>query len=100
MPFVHKKSRKPMPMNEGIHVGTAVSKPFFTDPKIDVIYNSFPNLLHAHWTIKALRAVKQVLCEKQLGLTAACVNEMLAAVQENNCGLTEEFMYRHHPQTL
>ena len=70
------------------------------DPKIDVIYNSLPNHLHAEWTIKALRAGKHVLCEKPFALTLAEVDAMTQAARETGNVLEEAFMYRHHAQTL
>jgi predicted dehydrogenase len=70
------------------------------DPEIDVIYNSLPNHLHAEWTVKALDAGKNVLCEKPLALSVEEVDMMAAAAQRNGRVLAEAFMYRHHPQTL
>lgn len=70
------------------------------DPKIDVIYNSLPNHLHAEWTIKAMQAGKHVLCEKPFALTLAEADAMTAAARETGKVLAEAFMYRHHPQTL
>ncbi len=70
------------------------------DPEIDVVYNSLPNHLHAEWSIKALRAGKNVLCEKPLALSTAEVDAMAAAAKESAKVLTEAFMYRHHPLTL
>jgi len=70
------------------------------DPDIDVIYNPLPNHLHAEWTIKALNAGKNVLCEKPIALTLSEVDDMQAAALQNKKVLAEAFMYRHHPQTL
>jgi xylose dehydrogenase (NAD/NADP) len=70
------------------------------DPEIDVIYNSLPNHLHAEWSIKALRAGKNVLCEKPLALTVSEVDSMEAAAKGTGKVLAEAFMYRHHPLTL
>ena len=70
------------------------------DPEIDVIYNSLPNHLHAEWTIKALRAGRHVLCEKQLALSVQEVDDIIHASRETGKIAAEAFMYRHHPQTL
>ena len=70
------------------------------DPDIDVIYNSLPNQLHAEWTIKAVEAGKNVLCEKPLALTVEEVDAVQAAARKHGRVVMEAFMYRHHPQTL
>ncbi len=70
------------------------------DPEIDVIYNSLPNHLHSEWTIKALQAGKNVLCEKPFALNLAEADKMISASRETGKVLAEAFMYRHHPQTL
>ncbi|MCB0119625.1 MAG: Gfo/Idh/MocA family oxidoreductase [Anaerolineales bacterium] len=70
------------------------------DPEIDVIYNPLPNHLHAEWTIKALQAGKNVLCEKPMVLTLAEADQIIAASQETGKVVTEAFMYRHHERTL
>ncbi|MCL4507060.1 MAG: Gfo/Idh/MocA family oxidoreductase [Chloroflexi bacterium] len=69
-------------------------------PDIDVIYNSLPNSLHAHWTIKAMQAGKHVLCEKPIAISPEEVDAMAEAARKAGVYLTEAFMYRHHPQTL
>jgi predicted dehydrogenase len=67
--------------------------------KIDVVYISLPNHLHAEWSVKALRAGKHVLCEKPFAITTEEVDQMITASRESGCMLAEAFMYRHHPQT-
>src|SRR5512138_3510646 len=52
------------------------------DPEIDVIYNSLPNHLHAEWTIKAMRAGKNVLCEKPMALSVAELDGMATTAKE------------------
>jgi len=70
------------------------------DPDIDIIYNPLPNALHAEWTIKALEAGKNVLCEKPLATTTEEVEAIIAAVKRTGKTVEEGFMYRHSPQTL
>jgi len=67
--------------------------------RVDAVYISLPNHLHAEWAIRALRAGKHVLCEKPFALSLEDVDAMIAASRETGCYLAEAFMYRHHPQT-
>jgi predicted dehydrogenase len=67
--------------------------------KVDVVYISLPNHLHAKWSIKALQAGIHVLCEKPFALSLEQVDAMITASQETGMVLAEAFMYRHHPQT-
>lgn len=75
-------------------------KALLADPEIDVIYNSLPNHLHAEWTIKAVEAGKNVLCEKPLALNVGEVAAIQDAARNHGRVVAEAFMYRHHPQTL
>jgi D-xylose 1-dehydrogenase (NADP+, D-xylono-1,5-lactone-forming) len=69
------------------------------DHEIDVVYVALPNVLHAEWTIAALRAGKHVLCEKPLAPSLAEVDRIIEAARSNAVVVAEAFMYRHHPQT-
>ncbi len=70
-----------------------------TDSSVDAIYIPLPNHLHLPWTIKALSAGKNVLCEKPLSCTAGEAREMAAAAHDNRLILMEAFMYRFHPRS-
>lgn len=67
------------------------------DPEIDAIYNPLPNSLHAAWTIRAMEAGKDVLCEKPLASNADEAGSMAAAAKRTNRILFEAFHYRYHP---
>ena len=67
--------------------------------EIDAVYISLPNHLHAEWTIKALKAGVNVLCEKPFAISMKEVDQMIAASKKSGKSLAEAFMYRHHPQT-
>ncbi|HET6845604.1 MAG TPA: Gfo/Idh/MocA family oxidoreductase, partial [Anaerolineales bacterium] len=69
------------------------------DPEVDVIYVPLPNALHAEWSIKALEAGKNVLCEKPMALSVQEADSMTAASRASGKALAEAFMYMHHPQT-
>ncbi|HEY0893963.1 MAG TPA: Gfo/Idh/MocA family oxidoreductase [Cellvibrio sp.] len=69
------------------------------DPDIDAIYNPLPNHLHVDWSIKALQAGKNVLCEKPLGLNTADAQRLIDAARAHpQLKVMEAFMYRFHPQ--
>ena len=67
------------------------------DPRVDAIYVSLPNSLHAPWTIAGLEAGKHILCEKPLASTTAEVETMFATATATGMQLMEAFMYRQHP---
>ena len=67
--------------------------------KIDAVYISLPNHLHAEWSIKAMNTGIHVLCEKPFALTLQDVDQMIAVHKGTGVKLAEAFMYRHHPQT-
>ena len=67
------------------------------DSKVDAIYNSLPNSLHAEWSIRAMEAGKHVLCEKPIASTASEAESMFQAAERTGKKLVEAFMYRSHP---
>ena len=70
-----------------------------SDPAVDAIYIPLPNHLHFPWTIKALSAGKNVLCEKPLSCNAQEARQMADAAHEKRLILMEAFMYRFHPRS-
>ena len=70
------------------------------DDEVEAVYISLTNDAHLPWTLAALEAGKHVLCEKPLGLTAAEVDEMAAAVDElaGDRLVVEASWYRWHPR--
>lgn len=67
--------------------------------EVDAVYIGLPNHLHAEWTIKALEAGVNVLCEKPFALSIDEVDAVIAARDKFNKVVAEAFMYRHHPQS-
>ncbi|MFT5468721.1 MAG: xylose dehydrogenase (NAD/NADP) [Verrucomicrobiales bacterium] len=67
------------------------------DPEIDAIYISLPNGLHAEWSIAAMEAGKQVLCEKPIACNEAEAATMFEASERTGQVLVEAFMYRTMP---
>lgn len=66
-------------------------------PEIDAVYNPLPNSLHAHWSIRAMRAGKHVLCEKPLAANTDEAIQMHQVAQEEERILMEAFHWRYHP---
>jgi predicted dehydrogenase len=66
------------------------------DPEIDVVYNPLPNGWHGAWSIRALEAGKDVLCEKPLAANADEAQRMVDAARHSGRRLVEAFHYRYH----
>ena len=69
------------------------------DPDIDAIYNPLPNGLHGHWTIRALRAGKHVLCEKPFTANAEEASQVAEVARQTGLVTMEAFHYRYHALT-
>lgn len=68
------------------------------DDEVDAVYISLSNEMHLPWSLAAMRAGKDVLCEKPLALTAAEVDEMTAVADQTGRVLVEASWYRWHPR--
>ncbi|MBI1345821.1 gfo/Idh/MocA family oxidoreductase [bacterium] len=62
---------------------------------VDAIYLPLPTGLRKEWVIKAAHAGKHVLVEKPVGISAADVEEMLAACRQSNVQFMDGVMYMH-----
>jgi predicted dehydrogenase len=65
---------------------------------VDGVYIPLPTSQHVEWSLKAAAAGKHVLCEKPIALTAAAIDELIAARDENSVLIAEAFMVFYHPQ--
>jgi len=77
--------------------GVAGYEALINDPEVDAVYISLPNGLHADWSIKAMEAGKNVLCEKPMARNAAEAKAMFDAAEQTGQLLIEAFMYRTLP---
>jgi predicted dehydrogenase len=67
------------------------------DPEVDLVYNALPPSLHAEWTIAALEAGKDVLCEKPFTITARQAERVVAAAERTGRRAIEAFHDHYHP---
>lgn len=67
------------------------------DPEIQAVYIPLPNDMHEEWTIRALEAKKNVLCEKPLAPNADAARHMFETAKANGVLLMEAFAYLHSP---
>lgn len=67
------------------------------DPAIDLVYVALPPSAHAEWSIAALHAGKDVLCEKPFALNGAEARLMVDAAAATGRRLVEAFHDHYHP---
>jgi predicted dehydrogenase len=75
-------------------------KDLIDDPDVDAVYISLANDQHIIWSIKAMLAGKDVLCEKPLALNAQQVQEMKDVAESSNRVLVEAVWARFHPRLI
>lgn len=68
------------------------------DPDIDAIYINLASAQHCQWTIAALAAGKDVLCEKPLAVNHQQAKEMADAATQSGQLLIEASWTRWHPR--
>lgn len=69
----------------------------FTSDTVDVIYIATPHTTHAELSIAAMKAGKNVLCEKPVGVNKGEVEEMIKVAKENNVFFMEALWTRFNP---
>ncbi len=68
-----------------------------SDDKVDLVYIAVPHSHHHKWTIEALNAGRNVLCEKSFAANAEQAEEMIALAEEKKLLLTEAIWTRYMP---
>jgi predicted dehydrogenase len=64
---------------------------------IDLVYVALPPSEHVRWSIAALEAGKDVLCEKPISMDAAQARQAAAAAERTGHHLIEAFHDHYHP---
>ena len=67
------------------------------DPQVDLVYIAVPHSHHHRWTLAALNAGKNVLCEKAFAANAKQAEEMIATAEEKKLLLAEAIWTRYQP---
>ena len=68
-----------------------------TDGDIDAVHILTPNATHFDFALAAIRAGKNVICEKPLATSTADAAELAAAAETSGVTATVPFAYRFHP---
>jgi dTDP-3,4-didehydro-2,6-dideoxy-alpha-D-glucose 3-reductase len=79
-------------------IGWTSSNEMLCDPNVDVIYISSPIGVHFNQAYDALKAGKNVWCEKPLTCSYEDSSRLVSLAQRNNKMLVEAFMFLYHPQ--
>lgn len=67
------------------------------DDAVDLVYIALPHSHHHEWTLKALHAGKNVLCEKSFAANKNQAQEMISLAEEKNLLLAEAMWTRYLP---
>lgn len=68
-----------------------------SDDKVDLVYIAVPHSHHHKWTIEALNAGRNVLCEKAFAANTKQAEEMIALAEKKKLLLTEAIWTRYMP---
>ena len=68
-----------------------------SDDKVDLVYIAVPHSHHHKWTIEALNAGRNVLCEKAFAANTKQAEEMIALAEEKKLLLAEAIWTRYMP---
>ncbi len=67
------------------------------DDNVDLVYIAVPHSHHHRWTLEALKAGKNVLCEKSFAANSSQAKEMIEYAEEKKLLLTEAIWTRYMP---
>ena len=70
------------------------------DDRINAVYIPLPNTMHIDWTIRAIKSVKHVLCEKPIAMRAEEIDELIKLRNTTDLLVAEAYMIVHHPQWI
>jgi predicted dehydrogenase len=68
-------------------------------PNVDAVYIPLPTGLRKEWMLRVAAAGKHVICEKPCGVSAADVEEMIAACAQHRVQFMDGVMLMHNPRT-
>lgn len=69
------------------------------DPEIDLVYVALPPSEHVRWSVAALEAGKDVLCEKPIAMNAEQARHAASVAERTGRRLIEAFHDHYHPLT-
>lgn len=81
----------------GFAVSYGSYEEMLADPKVDLVYIAVPHSHHHQWTLAALNAGKNVLCEKSFAANEAQAREMIELAEKKHLLLTEAIWTRYQP---
>ena len=91
------KKAKEFAEKNGISAAYGSYEERLADPAVDLVYIALPHSHHCEWTIKALEAGKNVLCEKAFAVNAVEAEKMISLARDKNLLLAEAIWTRYMP---